>query len=169
VRAELELAESRSRKYKRDWYGTRPIQRIDYLHRACAIERLREHIFFHACSSAPTACYPQVRADSVQSAIGKFASRNRRAIHYEGLTRSNRESLFYELRRRGLRSEIRNARFHKYPEVRLADALAGMIAKVRFGTDGPDYAHLLKDWFVEIQAGCTNEAPANPHGFRGRP
>jgi len=34
--------------------------------------------------------------------------------------------------------------------VRLADALAGMIAKVRFATDGEDYAHLMADWFVEL-------------------
>lgn len=79
-----------------------------------------------------------------------FANKNRRAIHYEGLTRSNRDSLFYELRRRGLRSEVRAAPFSTYPEVRLADSLAAMIAKVHFSTDGPDYAHLMRDWFVEL-------------------
>lgn len=35
-------------------------------------------------------------------------------------------------------------------EVRLADTLAAMIAKVRFSTDGNEYAHLMRDWFVEL-------------------
>jgi hypothetical protein len=46
--------------------------------------------------------------------------------------------------------EVRNARQVRYPEIRLADALAGLIAKVRFSADGGDYAGLMRDWFVEI-------------------
>lgn len=150
LKTALERVESESDKRLRDWHSTTPNRRIKYLDLACAVPELRGRIFYRICANSPASQHSRVRADSIQAAIHVFANKNRRAIHYEGLTRSNRDSLFYELRRRGLRSEVRAAPFSTYPEVRLADSLAAMIAKVHFSTDGPDYAHLMRDWFVEL-------------------
>ena len=150
VSSALCYAETLSRKHLRDWHKTNPDRRISYLTHACAIPAVHAKAFYKVHANCGRADLMQLRVDAVQTAIAVFAHQNKRAIYYEGLTRANRESLEHGLRRRGLKCQVRNGQFETVPEVRLADALAGMIAKVRFSTDGPDYAHLLYDWFVEL-------------------
>jgi hypothetical protein len=150
ISRELERVEVLRGKRLRDWHHTTPERRVAYLTKALTIGLLHGGVFYKIFRDAPSTQHPRLRSDSVQAAIGAFARTNRRAIHYEGLTRTTRESLRCELRRRGLRCDVRNGELRRFPELRLADSLSAMIAKVHFSTDGPDYAQLMKPWFAEL-------------------
>ena len=146
----LRQAEADSGKHQRDWSKTTESRRVAYLRQACEEPTLRGQIFYHIHRNHSPSQQMGLRGDGVQAAIAAFAAKNQRAIYYEGLTRSNQDILRFDLRRRGLKCEMRNARFDKHAEVRLADSLAAMICKVRFGADGANYTSLLCDWFVEL-------------------
>lgn len=150
VRSRLRNAETNSGKEKKDWHKASPEMRKRYLHECLSIPQLKGRVFYHVYTNFPKSRYLIHTADTLIAAGDHFGRADRwvRAAH-EGFTVGARKKLEMLLRAAG-DFEVRSGAFRERPEIRLADALCGMLAAVHCTGKGAPYEHLMQDWFVEV-------------------
>lgn len=150
VREALRQAETTSKKEKRDWRGSSLAQRRRYIEAALRISHLEKRIFFRRHARLTDPDYIGCTAETLIATGALFGIQKRWMIcAHEGFTVANRTKLHGLLAGKG-QFEVRSGAFKERPEIRLADALCGLIAEVHFRRDGDDYADLVKDWFYEV-------------------
>lgn len=151
TRDALLKAETNSGKEKRDWRKSTPSMRVRYLDEALVIEFLHSRVFFQIYRQIGKGEFFERTADTLAGAAEHFGGTGYRRVlaAHEGFTVGGRVKLQQLLDSRG-NFEVRSGSFGARPEIRLADALCGLLALVHCSEHGAEYEHLVKDWFVRI-------------------
>jgi hypothetical protein len=157
IRRLLLEAESVSRKGAiKDWSKTPRDRRERYLDALWGIPYLVGRVFYVPFDQLRADETWEPRLSTLARAIDKFTLGSGRCdheIHPEGTTGQQRHAIRRVLLRRGYRNiNMKGATFKKYPESRLADALAGYIREELYrGGDERSPLTNLPNWFENLE------------------
>jgi hypothetical protein len=149
---ELLHAERASGKGKQDWKGTKHLgHRIDYIRRLLQIEAMRGSVFY-ACYERNEREYWTYTVDALLRALAFFGSGRRNIVRHQGFNYRSREKLRAALVGTGLEVHIESGNKEKRCEIRAADALAGYLGLMKYGsTETSNYYPDVPDWLVNLR------------------
>jgi hypothetical protein len=151
IRTDLLRIEAESGKELRDWHKASTQRLRAYLTAALAMPELHGRIFFRVHERiAPSDYWPRT-IDTLLAAATAFRHGTEPVtVVHEGFTRGTRKKLARELKVHG-RFDVWPGVFEMRPEIRLADALAGLIAQVKFPRGAKEVCtDLLPGWTREL-------------------
>jgi hypothetical protein len=151
IRTDLLRIEAESGKALMDWHKTSPPRRRAYVAAALALPELHGRIFFRVHERINPSDYWPRTIDTLLAAAATFRHGTRTVtVVHEGFTRGTRKKLASELKVHG-RFDVWPGFFEMRPEVRLADALAGLVAQAKFPNGAKaGSTDLLPDWAREL-------------------
>lgn len=151
IRTDLLRIEAESGKELMDCHKTSPRRLRAYLAAALAMPELRGRIFFRVHERIDPSDYWPRTIDTLLAAAEVFRHGTQTVtIVHEGFTRGTRKKLARELKGHG-RFDVWPGFFEIRPEIRLADALAGLIVQAKFPRGAKAACtDLLPDWAREL-------------------
>lgn len=150
---EIEVA---SEKQQEDWHSCSPKRLRRYLQGALRVEGLPAAVHYRVYENIEPSDYQRYGIDTVLDVADLHRPLANAVFVPEGFTRHTRERLQRAARKRLGHSEVWSSGFKGCSIVRLADALAGLVAQNKFAAGGrKDFPDLVHPSFVHLK----NETP----------
>jgi hypothetical protein len=156
IERQLEDIERNSKKKHNDWYRCDSKRLRRYLEGALAIDELARAVHFRVYERLVSSDYHGYGIATALDVADLYRPVSNVVFVPEGFTRSTRDRLESEARKRFARTEVWPGNFDRSAFVRFADAVAGLIGQDRFSTGSRKYfPDLVSPSFVELK----NETP----------